>query len=111
MKTKQILIGLFFTLILFFILGYCMKHSEISSVSPEGVRDDLNFQWSNVKALELRVDSLKVIIIKMNSNHIRLQNQLLQHISTQTQLNKEMFRNAQMQLQMNDILSKRIDSK
>ena len=53
------------------------------------------------------IDSLKVIIDKIIKN----QTQFLQQNTIQTELNKEIFRNAQMQLQMNDILSKRIDSK
>ena len=109
--TKEILIGLFFTVILFFIIGYCIKHSENSDVLPKGIKDDLNYQWSHIKTLQLEVDSLKMVIIKMNINQNKLNNQFLQHISTQTELNKEMFRNAQMQLQFNDIISKRIDSK
>lgn len=107
MKAKDFFIGLFVTIILFFIIGYCIKHSENSEVSPKGVEDDLNYQWSHVKKLQLEVDSLKIIIIKMDGNQV----QFLQHISTQNELNKEMLRNAQMQLRMNELLSKRIDSK
>jgi hypothetical protein len=108
--TKEIIIGLSFTVILFFIMGYCIMHSENSGMS-NGVRDDLNYQWSHIKALELKIDSLKMVIVKMNNNQSKLNNQFLQHISTQTDLNKEMFKNAQMQLQFNDIISKRVDSK
>ena len=84
-----------------------LKH-QVNYLSGENVSLIKGFHY---KSSKLEIDSLKMVIIKMNNNQNILNNQFLNYNYTQTQLNKEMFRNAQMQLQINNILSKRIDSK